>query len=100
VSNSDQTGQVFGGQLTGVASMVNKPSIKIFQTGKTYKKWEFIWNPQLDAAAAAGGSAAPQGTAPNGTQGALPAGLGGPGAGGLPGGGPAPAPPPAGGSGE
>jgi hypothetical protein len=62
VSDSDSSGQVFGGNLTGVASKIDKPSIKVFQTGKTYKKWEFIWNPQLDIAAAApGGRATPQG---------------------------------------
>jgi uncharacterized membrane protein YgcG len=63
VSDSDTTGQVFGGNLTGVASKMDKASIKVFQTGKTYKKWEFIWNPQLDAAAAApgGGGVTPQG---------------------------------------
>lgn len=93
VSDSDTTGQVFGGNLTGVASKVDKPSLKIYQTGKTYKKWEFIWNPQIDAANAApgGGGAAPQGL--NGTPGG-PGGVTTP-FGGAPGqsGAPSPTPP-------
>jgi hypothetical protein len=92
VSNSDTTGQVFGGNLTGVASKIDKTSIRVFQTGKTYKKWEFIWNPQLDAANAVpgGGGATPQGV--NGAPG-QPGGAPGSFLGGQAGAGGAPTPP-------
>lgn len=42
-------GPVIGGSLIGVASKINKPSIKVYYGGKFYKQWEFIWNPLLDA---------------------------------------------------
>ncbi|HKV05702.1 MAG TPA: hypothetical protein VJO53_11420 [Candidatus Acidoferrales bacterium] len=41
-------GPVVGGFLTGVASNVDKASIKVYRGGKTYKQWEFIWNPVED----------------------------------------------------
>jgi hypothetical protein len=43
---------VVGGFLTGVASKVDKPSIKVYKGGKKYKYWEFIWNPIEDQARA------------------------------------------------
>jgi hypothetical protein len=51
-SNSDDSGnnEVFGGNIIGVASKINKKSIKVFQLGKTYKTWEFIWNSQMEQA--------------------------------------------------
>jgi hypothetical protein len=36
---------VFGGSVIGVASSVKQPSIMVYQGGKTYFDWEFIWNP-------------------------------------------------------
>jgi len=77
--NGDSSGQVFGGNLIGVASKINKPSIKIFQKGKTYKTWEFIWNSQMEQAAGAPGGlgglgsgtpggSSPAGSAPGGLQ--------------------------------
>ena len=45
-------GPVLGGFLTGVASTVDKPSLRIYNGGKKYKEWEFIWNPVEDQAKA------------------------------------------------
>ncbi|HEV2299533.1 MAG TPA: hypothetical protein VGR72_13590 [Candidatus Acidoferrales bacterium] len=41
--SSDQ--QVVGGFIVGVASKINKPSLKVYKGGTTYKQWEFIYNP-------------------------------------------------------
>jgi hypothetical protein len=43
---------VVGGFLTGIASKVDKTSIKVYKGGKKYKDWEFIWNPIEDQARA------------------------------------------------
>jgi hypothetical protein len=43
---------VVGGFLTGIASKVDKKSIKVYKGGKKYKDWEFIWNPIEDQARA------------------------------------------------
>ena len=40
---------VFGGSVIGVASKVKQPSITVYQGGKTYFEWEFIWNPLMNA---------------------------------------------------
>jgi len=40
---------VFGGFVIGVASKVKQPSIMVYQGGKTYFEWEFIWNPLMSA---------------------------------------------------
>jgi type II secretory pathway pseudopilin PulG len=45
-------GAVFGGQIIGVASKVNRPSIKVYNCGKKYHDWEFIWNPAAQQAQA------------------------------------------------
>ena len=47
-------GQVFGGNLIGVASKVDRKSVKFYKGYGKYKEWEFIWDPQAEAAAAAG----------------------------------------------
>jgi hypothetical protein len=39
---------VFGGSVIGVASKVKQPSIAVYQGGKTYFEWEFIWNPLMN----------------------------------------------------
>ena len=36
---------VIGGFLVGVGSTVDAKSLKVYKHGKTYKDWEFIWNP-------------------------------------------------------
>jgi hypothetical protein len=76
-------GPVIGGFLTGVASSVDKPSVRIYNGGKKYIQWEFIWNPVEEQAramqqglGAAGGlpgqpgqtiGTGPAGTSPGGT---------------------------------
>ena len=40
---------VFGGSVIGVASKVKQPSLMVYQGGKTYLDWEFIWNPLMNA---------------------------------------------------
>jgi type II secretory pathway pseudopilin PulG len=54
-------GQVFGGNLIGVGSKTDKRSIKFYKGYGKYKEWEFIWDPQAEAAAAAGVTLNPQG---------------------------------------
>ena len=61
-------GPIFGGQLIGVASKVDRKSILFYKGYGKYREWEFIWDPAQDAAAA--------GTLPGAT-GALPVGIGG-----------------------
>ena len=67
---------VFGGSVIGVASKVKQSSIAVYQGGKTYFEWEFIWNPLMNANGGAPGQQlaipglnAPlqQGAAPNGS---------------------------------
>lgn len=43
------SGPVVGGSVIGVAGTVNKRSLKIYQGGRTYRMWEFIWNPLAEA---------------------------------------------------
>jgi hypothetical protein len=75
---------VFGGSVIGVASKVKQSSIAVYQGGKTYFEWEFIWNPLMNANGGAPGQQlaipglnAPlqQGIAPNGS--AVPPGTNG-----------------------
>jgi len=42
-------GKVFGGNIIGVGSKVNRPSIRIYDGGITYREWEFIWDPTKEA---------------------------------------------------
>jgi type II secretory pathway pseudopilin PulG len=39
-------GQMVGGNLIGVAGVVDQPSIKDYMGAGRYRYWEFIWNPQ------------------------------------------------------
>jgi len=75
---------VFGGSVIGVASKVKQSSIAVYQGGKTYFEWEFIWNPLMNANGGAPGQQlaipglnAPlqPGAAPNGS--AVPPGANG-----------------------
>jgi len=43
--STDANGQVIGGFIIGVAGIEDKPSIKVYKGGTTYKRWEFIFNP-------------------------------------------------------
>ncbi len=45
-------GPVLGAFITGVASKVDRPSIRVYKGGKKYLDWEFIWNPLEDQARA------------------------------------------------
>ncbi len=64
------SGQVFGGSLIGVASKIKKPSIRIYQGGDTYFKWEFIYDPTSPTGAIQA-STSPA-TAPAGSTGQTP----------------------------
>ena len=74
---------VFGGSVIGVASKTKQPSVIVYQGGKTYFEWEFIWNP-LMAGGGAPGQQIPGLNAP-GQQGAAPNPATVPGANGTPG---------------
>lgn len=50
---------VFGGSVIGVASKVKQPSIMVYEGGKTYLDWEFIWNPLMNGNGGAGQIAVP-----------------------------------------
>src|SRR5260370_4309049 len=41
-------GTIIGGKIIGVASKMNRASIKIYDSGTTYLAWEFIYNPSKD----------------------------------------------------
>ncbi len=57
-------GPVVDAFLTGVASKVDRPSVKVYKGGKKYLDWEFIWNPVEDNARAVEQGLAPQGPTP------------------------------------
>lgn len=44
-SDDSNNGPVIGGFIIGVAGTKDKPSIKVYKGGATYKRWEFIFNP-------------------------------------------------------
>ncbi|HVN09082.1 MAG TPA: hypothetical protein VMV61_08930 [Patescibacteria group bacterium] len=76
LSTADST--VFGGQLVGVASKVDRKSILFYKGYGKYREWEFIWDPSEDTGGPGGLSAVPiggqlptipqTGTQPLGTQ--------------------------------
>jgi hypothetical protein len=57
-------GPVLGAFITGVASKMDRPSIKVYKGGKKYIEWEFIWNPLEDQARAVQNGLSPQGPQP------------------------------------
>jgi hypothetical protein len=63
-STNDST--VFGGQIVGVASKIDRKSIRFYKGYGKYREWEFIWDPAEDAMAA--GQVSGQGLLPTGTQ--------------------------------
>lgn len=65
------TGQVFGGQVIGVGSTVDRVSVRVYKGGTKYNEWEFIWNPIEEQA-----RAIQQGIGAAGAPGGIP-GLGG-----------------------
>jgi type II secretory pathway pseudopilin PulG len=40
---------IIGGSIIGVASKINKPSLMVYEDGRRYIEWEFIWDPSKDA---------------------------------------------------
>ncbi len=44
-------GRVFGANIIGVGSKVNRTSLRIYDGASTYIEWEFIWDPTKDAVA-------------------------------------------------
>ena len=46
---------VFGGQIIGVGSSVDRGSVRVYKGGKKYNEWEFIWNPLEEQAQAVQG---------------------------------------------
>ena len=42
------TRPIVGGNIIGVGSKINRPSLKIYDKGRTYLEWEFIWDPSKD----------------------------------------------------
>jgi type II secretory pathway pseudopilin PulG len=59
-------GAVIGGNIIGVGSKVKEPSLRVYQGGDTYEKWEFIWNPVQQVAIPGTGAGNPN--APTGPQ--------------------------------
>jgi hypothetical protein len=57
-------GPVLGAFLTGVASKVDRPSVRVYKGGKKYIEWEFIWNPIEDQARAVQKGLGAQGAQP------------------------------------
>ena len=66
-SSMDSSGPVIGGFIIGVAGKQDKPSIKVYKGGTTYKQWEFIFNPLEQVQTIGGFPTGPQ-VSPNGTQ--------------------------------
>lgn len=64
-------GPVFGGNIIGVASKVERPSIKVFNDRSIYREWEFIWDPTKDAIVVGQPGAQP-GVIPGGVPGGRP----------------------------
>ncbi|MBI1749901.1 MAG: hypothetical protein HY234_06860 [Acidobacteria bacterium] len=43
-------GKVFGGNIIGVASKIERKSIRTYKGATIYKEWEFIWDPAAEGA--------------------------------------------------
>ena len=68
-SQSPTDSTVFGGQLVGVGSKMDRKSIRFYKGYGKYREWEFIWDPAEDAGALGGLVPAPVGgQLPGGTQ--------------------------------
>lgn len=65
------TGPVIGGNIIGVGGTAKKASLKIYEGGKKYHDWEFIWNP-LAEAMISNQTGVPPGQPVTGPQGASP----------------------------
>jgi len=51
-----ETPTIFGGNIIGVGSKINKKSFMVYDKAKNYREFEFIWDPSKDMAAGVGGS--------------------------------------------
>ena len=58
-SSSSSDSPVFGGNIIGVGSKINKRSVIVYEKAKNYRLFEFIWNPSKDLMNALGQAAAP-----------------------------------------
>jgi hypothetical protein len=45
---AEATGPIIGGNIIGVGSKIARRSMRIYEGGKTYREWEFIWDPSKD----------------------------------------------------
>jgi type II secretory pathway pseudopilin PulG len=50
-STTGLEGKVFGGNIIGVGSKVNRRSFRVYDGGTTYREWEFIWDPTKEVVA-------------------------------------------------
>ena len=67
-ASADGSGEaVIGGFIIGVAGKSDRPSVKVYKGGTTYKQWEFIFNPLEQVQTITGTSTGPQ-TNSNGAQ--------------------------------
>lgn len=63
-------GRVYGGNIIGVASKIEKRSIRVYKGASNYNEWEFMWDPAADGmiiGPAGSRPAGPPGKAPTGT---------------------------------
>ena len=42
-------GTIIGGNIIGVGSTINRASIRVYEDGRNYCQWEFVWDPSKDA---------------------------------------------------
>ena len=56
------TPTLVGGNIIGVGSKVNQPSIMVYEKAKNYRLFEFIWDPSKDLGIAGGAPGTPLGT--------------------------------------
>jgi hypothetical protein len=56
LQTAENSGEVIGGFIVGVASKIDKPSLKVHKGGMTYKQWEFIYNPLEQVQTVGGGT--------------------------------------------
>ena len=45
---SGETPTIIGGNIIGVGSKINKPSVIVYEQAKNYRQFEFIWDPVKD----------------------------------------------------
>ncbi len=45
---AEVAGPVIGGNIIGVGSKIARRSVRIYEGGRSYREWEFIWDPSKD----------------------------------------------------